>query len=145
MKTMTPEGRNTPAQFSLVPTGQTDIGDIQWFPAVDIMEDADEYLFKIDLPDVRAEDIQVIMDEETLVISGQRPNPWNGNQTCLRIERPYGHFERHFPLPEDASQVELHSTWQGDVLELHIRKVRVIAPGPIPPAAQVKLRLRPAA
>ena len=131
------------APLALVPACQTSNGDADWFPAVDILEDGDEYLFRIDLPDVDPEDIQVAVEGDGLLISGERPETSPDTQRCLRIERPHGHFTRRFFLPDDASRREITSTLEKGVLELHVRKVGAEDRVPVPPTTPPRLRLCP--
>jgi HSP20 family molecular chaperone IbpA len=39
-------------QLAMIPANQKLNDGVDWFPPVDIAEDAEEYLFKIDLPEV---------------------------------------------------------------------------------------------
>jgi HSP20 family molecular chaperone IbpA len=131
MKAMTPASSyRLLAPLATIPACQEKNGDADWFPAVDILEDADEYLFKIDLPETKAEDIRVVVEQDGLFISGERPEPWQENKTCLRVERPHGYFERRFALPDDASRAEINSVFTESVLELHVRQVRPLAQNP---------------
>lgn len=130
------------APLATIPTCQKFDREADWFPPVDILEDADEYLFRIDLPDVRPEDIRVAVERDGLSISGKRPNPWQENRKYLRVERPGGYFERCFALPDDASRVEIDSVFNQSVLELHVRKVSPVTPEPACPPPPTKLRIR---
>jgi HSP20 family protein len=127
------------APLTTIPACQQRNGEADWFPPVDILEDGEEYLFRVDLPGTKAEDITIVVERDDLFISGERPEPWQANMTCLRVERPHGHFERRFALPEDASQVEIDSTMSDSVLEVRVRKVR---PRLQPPAPDAPPRLR---
>ena len=118
------------APLATIPACQRSNGEADWFPPVDILEDAEEYLFKIDLPQMKPEDIRVAVEGDGLFISGERPNPWQENKKCLRVERPHGYFERRFALPDDASRVEIDSAFEESVLELRVRKVRPPAQNP---------------
>jgi len=118
------------APLATIPACQKCDGDADWFPPVDILEDAVEYLFKIDLPDVKPEDLRVAVERDALFISGERPSPWQEAKTYLRIERPHGYFERRFALPDDASRVDIGSVFKQSVLELHVPKVRPLLQNP---------------
>lgn len=108
-----------------VPACQRWDADTDWFPAVDLAETNQEYVFEVDLPGLKPEEIQFEVDSDGISISGKRqPNP-----TCpagmrrLRIERPSGAFVRHLPLPPDTTGEVLGSFCDG-VLELRIPKTR---------------------
>jgi HSP20 family protein len=140
MNAMTPNGaQGRWAPLATIPACQQRNGDVDWFPAVDILEDAAEYLFRVDLPEIQAQDIRIDVDREGLCISGERPEPGRENKTCLRVERPHGHFERRFALPDDASREDIESAMQDSVLEVRVRKVRVLIQ---PPTSDTPPRLR---
>ena len=62
-------------QLAMVPACQTPNDGADWFPPVDIVEDADEDLFKIDLPEVNPENLEVAVEEDALVIVENVPAP----------------------------------------------------------------------
>jgi HSP20 family molecular chaperone IbpA len=145
MNTFTPEDHAPLPPLLIIPACQRRDAGADWFPAVDILEDDGEYLFKFDLPDVLPENIQVYVEGDGLLISGERLGPLTADKKCLRIERPQGHFERRFALPEDANRAEIDSTFQDGILELHVHKVRPVPPNPASGEARPKLRLCQAA
>ena len=120
------------APLATIPASQVCNGDADWFPPVDILDDAEEYLFRIDLPEMKPEDVRVVVERDGLFISGKRPKPWQEGKKWLRVERPHGYFERRFALPDDASRVEIKSDFNDSVLELHVRKVRPLTQNPTP-------------
>jgi len=145
MNAMTPGTHNRLlAQLAAIPACQIFNEDADWFPPVDILEDAEEYLFKIDLPEVKPEDMQVAVEGDGLVISGERPQPWQDDRKHLRVERPHGYFERRFSLPDDASRGEISTLFAQSVLEVHVRKVSPPLPTPAPTNAPLRLKLRSA-
>ncbi len=144
MNELTPEDRRPLSSFAVIPAGQRCGSDADWFPAVDILEDDDEYLFLIDLPDVRPNDIRVSLEGNGLFISGERLALPAADKKSLRTERPLGHFERRFELPDDVNRTNIDSIFQNGILELHVGKISSARPNSaakVPP----KLRLRPAA
>jgi HSP20 family protein len=44
----------------------------EWAPVVDIIEDETEYLIKVDLPEIKREEIKVTVESGVLVLSGER-------------------------------------------------------------------------
>ncbi len=112
------------APLATIPACQPPNAEADWFPPVDIMEDEQQYLFKIDLPDVKADEVRVVVERDGLFISGRRGEPAANGKKYLRVERPRGYFERRFALPDDASRVQIDSDFADSVLELRVRKVR---------------------
>ncbi len=129
-------------QLAAIPACQTPNDGADWFPPVDIIEDAEEYLFKIDLPEVNPDNLRVAVEDGELVISGQRANPWQGERKPLRVERPYGYFARRFALPHDANSQEISTLFAESVLEVRLPKAGSSIRPPAPTNAPPRLRLR---
>jgi HSP20 family protein len=139
--TLSPQDRLL-TQLATIPASQTPVDGVDWFPPVDILEDGEEYLFKIDLPEVNPDNLRVSVEEDDLVISGERANPWQGQRKLLRVERPYGYFARRFALPDDANSREINTLFAESVLEVRVRKEgsRMRPPAPTNAAPRLKLR-----
>jgi HSP20 family molecular chaperone IbpA len=110
------------ATLNAVPACQTRHGDTDWFPAVDVTEAGQEYVFQVDLPGLKPEEIQLHVDSDRLSIGGQRAPRRQGGKP-VRVERPSGAFVRQLPLPPDA-RGEIHAIFGDGVLELHVPKAR---------------------
>jgi len=80
-----------------------------WVPPVDIYEtEGHDLVVKAELPDLRSEDIEVTVENNTLTIRGERKLPSEiKEEQFRRVERRYGAFSRSFTLPNtvDASKV----------------------------------------
>jgi HSP20 family molecular chaperone IbpA len=75
-----------------------------WEPPVDVFEDADEFVVVVAMPGVAAERVEVIHEPGALVVRGERPLPFAGSgRRILRLEIPYGVFERRIGVPAGAS------------------------------------------
>jgi len=82
-----------------------------WSPAVDILETEDELVVKADLPDVRREDIDVRVENQTLSIKGERRFHEDASaQGYHRIERSYGSFVRSFAVPNSVDTEKVRRT-----------------------------------
>ena len=94
-----------------------------WSPAVDIYETANELVVKADLPDLRDEDIDIRVVNNTLTIRGERKFEKDVTEdNCLRIERAYGPFTRSFSLPNTVSSENIRAEYRNGVLTLHMAK-----------------------
>lgn len=95
----------------------------EWSPAVDISEDAREYLIKAELPEVKKEDVHVTAEVGTLTIMGERRfAPEQKGRKYHLVERAYGNFGRSFALPADASPGKVSAEFKDGVLTVHLVK-----------------------
>lgn len=94
----------------------------RWQPAVDIIETAQHYEIQLDLPGVKAEQVQVELEDNTLKISGEKVRPQNENETYRYKERVTGNFARQFRLPEDTNLNAISARFDNGVLSLTIQK-----------------------
>lgn len=89
-------------------------------PLVDVHETEEEYLVKVDLPGVKADDVNVEVNENVLAISGSRVAEETGQAQL--VERPYGSFVRTLTLPQGVDSDSIEAGYQDGVLELRIPK-----------------------
>ena len=95
----------------------------QWSPLVDIAEDEQEYLIKAELPDMKKEDVRLTVENDVLVISGERKfEKEEKGKKYHRIERAHGSFVRSFSLPEDADGSKVSADYKDGVLQVHLPK-----------------------
>lgn len=77
-----------------------------WEPPVDLYETGNELWILVALPGVTADQLEVIIDGATLVVRGERPLPLGARgATILRLEIPYGRFQRRIALPAGRLQI----------------------------------------
>jgi HSP20 family protein len=105
-----------------------------WIPPVDIYQNgSDELVLKAELPDMKQEDIEITVDNNTLTIKGEKKiaNDVKDDQ-ILRVERRYGTFTRSFSLPPtvDASKVE--AEYKNGILTLKLPLREEAKPRQIP-------------
>ena len=93
-----------------------------WVPAVDIYEtDAHEVVVKAELPDMKREDINVQIEQDAIVIQGERKAHQTSNQGgYYRSERSYGSFYRTIPLPEGTNADSAQASFRDGVLEIEL-------------------------
>ena len=120
-KHVRPDPGSYAESLNTLPVCKRRVADTDWFPAVDVSDTGQEYLFEFDLPAVRREEIQISLDGDALLLVGTRLSPRSG-RTSLRAERPVGAFVRRLVLPPDSCSDELYATLQEGVLQLHVPK-----------------------
>jgi HSP20 family molecular chaperone IbpA len=76
------------------------IREPSWEPPIDVLETDRELLILIALPGVDPNEVETLLEDRTLVVSGRRTLPVElRNARILRLELPQGRFERRIPLP----------------------------------------------
>ena len=109
--------------------GRESITVAEWAPLVDISEDDNEYLIKVELADVKKEEIKVTVENGVLFLSGERKlEKDEKGRKYHRIERAYGSFGRSFSLPDDADAEKVNAEFNDGVLKLHIAKSEAARP-----------------
>ena len=81
-------------------------GSSRWEAPIDVFETDDALNILIALPGVELDDIAVTLNAGTLTVTGERPLPPElRNARILRMEIPYGRFERRIELPPVPFQI----------------------------------------
>ncbi len=92
-------------------------------PAVDICETTDRYVLKFDLPEVRPEEVDIHVENQTLVVKGERKaETTEAKAGWHRIERSYGQFSRSFTLPNNVDAERITASAKDGVLRLELPK-----------------------
>jgi len=95
----------------------------QWTPPVDIFENAERIGLRADLPGVEQDDIELRVEDGTLLIRGQRRPPVDIRPEDMhRAERPHGTFVRSFGLPTNIDLAGIRATQKNGVLEVILPK-----------------------
>ncbi|MBM3708852.1 MAG: Hsp20/alpha crystallin family protein [Actinobacteria bacterium] len=100
-----------------------------WTPEVDIKETEKEVIVKADLPGIKMEDIDVSVDENQLVIKGERKfEKEEKEKDYIRVERSYGSFYRSFDVGVPIKADDVKAAYSEGVLEITIPKAEVKQP-----------------
>ena len=71
-----------------------------WEPPIDVLETDDELLILVALPGVDLDQVEAVVDDGVLVVSGNRTLPAELRSARIhRLELPQGRFERRIALP----------------------------------------------
>jgi HSP20 family protein len=94
-----------------------------WTPAVDVYEDENAFLIKLELPEVNRDDVKVSLNDNTLSISGERRvENEDKRENYHRVERTYGQFYRSFTLPPNVDGAAINAQFKDGVLRLTLPK-----------------------
>jgi HSP20 family protein len=109
--------------------GEETLRVTEWAPLVDIIEDDKEYQVKVELPEIKKEEVKVSVDEGVLTISGERTiEKEEKGKKYRRVERAHGSFSRSFSLPEDADAGKVTAELKDGVLKVHLPKTERAKP-----------------
>jgi HSP20 family protein len=94
-----------------------------WSPPVDIFEDYERVVFRVDLPGVQREDVEVNVDDGNLVLRGERKmNPDIRRENIQLLERSFGPFRRLFRLPPGVDTEKVHAEIRDGILTITLVK-----------------------
>jgi HSP20 family protein len=94
-------------------------GRTLWSPQIDVQQRNDSVIVRADLPGVSKDNVQVEVEGDTLVISGQRreEREEGGDDQGYRVlERSYGSFYRSVPLPQGVDPDHIEAAMRDGVL-----------------------------
>jgi HSP20 family protein len=106
----------------------------QLVPRIEMEQRGGDLVVRADLPGLKAEDINISVDQGMLTLSGERRQEnREEREGFTRSEISYGTFYRAIPLPEGADENRVTATFRDGVLEItipvsereHGRKVQV--------------------
>ena len=84
-----------------------------WTPAVNVLEKKEAIVITADLPGMKAENVEVTVEEGVLTIRGERSfEEAKEGETYHRIERSYGLFERTFSLPNSVDPTKIEAKFK---------------------------------
>jgi HSP20 family protein len=96
-----------------------------WVPCVDISEKKDEILVEIEVPGVGQKDINILLHNNRLEISGVKKEKLStGRKKFLRLEREYGHFRRYIFFPSIVIPDKAKASLQNGVLRIVLKKFK---------------------
>lgn len=104
-----------------------------WTPPVDIFERGNELVLKIDLPEVSQNEIDIKVEENTLMIQGERKFiKESPEENYIQIERRYGAFYRSFTIPRSIDLEGIKAAYKDGVLRIVLPKRKEMSPKQIP-------------
>jgi HSP20 family protein len=113
-------GLTTPRDFSLF-NG--------WSPALDIFQDKDNVVVKVELPGIKKEEISISMHEGMLTISGERKLEEETKEgETYRRERFHGKFHRSLALPTPVDANKVKAAYKDGILTVTLPKAEEAKP-----------------
>jgi HSP20 family protein len=118
--------------FGLPSWGTAGTAEAAWTPAVEVTERDNNLVINADLPGLNKDDIKLEVNDEGLVIQGERRREREErHRGYYRSERSYGSFYRTVPLPQGIDAEKARAQFKDGVLQVEF---------PIPESMQRRRR-----
>ena len=99
------------------------VATASFVPPVDIYEDDQKIMLKLEVPGMKLEDFDVQIENNTLTIRGERKfEKEEKEENFHRIERRYGSFFRSFALPNTVDAGKVDANYDAGVLRIALKK-----------------------
>lgn len=101
----------------------------QFTPLADVLVDEDGVTVQMDLPGIRASDLEIELQNDILTVRGERPYPYEGREAAVRhVERGFGRFERGLRVPPGLDPNTVAAEMHDGVLTMRIPKPEHLKP-----------------
>jgi HSP20 family protein len=99
------------------------------YPLVNLSEDRDHIFVRAELPGVKAEDLEITIHDNSLILRGQRKIPTEEKQVNYhRRERESGFFRRVVSLPARMQSDKVEATCKDGILTIKLAKPEEVKP-----------------
>ncbi len=93
------------------------------WPAIDVAEEEDAIIVRAEVPGCKAEDIEISVHGNVLIISGEKKLSEEKNEKgYYHVESTYGSFRREVTLPTDVNQSKVDAAYKDGVLSITLPK-----------------------
>lgn len=103
-----------------------------WIPELDAWETENEYVVTLDLPGVRAEQVEITFERNTLTVRGERERaisaPEKGELRVFFAERDWGNFTRSLRFPQHVAGDNIAASFDHGVLTVRVPKSEAAKP-----------------
>ncbi len=95
----------------------------RWVPPMDVVEEKNGFVVQVDLPGMTKKDIDLTVEDNRLVIAGERKWEEKVDEDRLhRVERGYGKFHRMVALPREVDPEKVDATFKDGILTVTVPK-----------------------
>lgn len=100
-----------------------------WSPALDVFDDKDHFVVKVELPGMKKEDIEISLHDGTLTVSGERKSEHEEKEgQTFRSERYFGKFQRSLTLPTAVDATKVKASYKDGILTVDLAKAEAAKP-----------------
>jgi HSP20 family protein len=99
------------------------VGMEELTPSIDVFEEDDELVVKVELPGMEKDNIRVDLNDDVLTVSGEKEKKEKiAEKHFHREERFHGSFRRSIRLPVEVQTDKVKATFKSGVLEVRLPK-----------------------
>lgn len=102
--------------------------DQEFFAPCDMYEDKDQLVVRFDLPGMRKDDVSVTLQDDILIVKGERKLQVPKEATYYTQERVSGTFTRAIELPVAVDAGKIDARFRDGVLEITLPKTEEAKP-----------------
>jgi len=103
--------------------GDGDLVSAAFVPPVDIYEDEQKIILKLEVPGMKESDLDIQLENNLLTVKGERKfEKEEKEENFHRIERRYGSFYRSFTIPNTVNPEGVKASYEAGVLKLELEK-----------------------
>jgi HSP20 family protein len=100
-----------------------------WSPPLDVYQDKDNVFVKAELPGMTKDEIDISLQDDALVISGERKHEKESKEgEAFRSERYFGRFHRSVTLPTRVDGEKVKATYKDGILTVTLPKAEDAKP-----------------
>jgi HSP20 family protein len=100
-----------------------------WTPALDVYDEKDNFVVKVELPGMKKEDINLSLHDGVLTVSGERKHEREQKEAgTFRSERYFGRFQRSVTLPARVNAGDVKASYKDGVLSIDLPKAEEAKP-----------------
>ncbi|REK10827.1 MAG: Hsp20/alpha crystallin family protein [Planctomycetota bacterium] len=104
-------------------------GFAEWGPPLDVEETDKEVLVRAEIPGVKADELELSMSGNALVISGEKKESEERKEKGYHYrERRFGSFRREVPLPAAVDPEKVEAEYKDGVLHVKLHKAQEALP-----------------
>lgn len=99
-----------------------ELATIPFRPTVDVVTEGDALVATFEIPGiVPEEDVEIVVEDEVLIVKGEKTIETKTDEKDRHVvERRYGSFERHIPLPEGADVEAIAASYDKGILTVRV-------------------------
>jgi len=105
------------------------VSGVSGMPAIDLYQTNDDVVVKASLPGLKAEDVDITVTGETLILRGEFKQDNEQKETNYHLrEQRYGSFERSILLPTDVEANKAKADFDNGILTITMPIAEAVKP-----------------